>query len=118
MTSFASLRILLASIFLVIVAYTVVVIANHGLGLFPIFFGDIGAMAWPGQFNLDFMGFLLLSGFWMAWRHQFSGKGLALGVCGLFLGAPMLTAYLFVASLSCDGDPKALLLGPERARAS
>ena len=113
----SAFRILLVAILATIVVYTVVVIANHGLGLLPIFFGDIARMEWPGQFNLDFLGFLVLSGFWLAWRHHFSPGGLALGVLGLFGGAPVLTTYLLVASFAVDGDVEALLLGPERARA-
>ncbi len=109
-------RALLAAIFLTVVVYTVAVVADHGLGLFPIFFGDIARMEWPGQFNLDFLGFLVLSGFWLAWRHQFSPGGLVLGVCGLFGGVPLLTAYLFIASLAAEGDVEVLLLGPARAR--
>ena len=109
-------RILLACIFIAIVAYTAVVIANHGMGLLAVFFGDMAKMAWPGQFNLDFMGFLVLSGLWLAWRHHFSPAGLALGVLGLFGGAPLLTAYLFLASRQADGDWARLLLGEERAR--
>lgn len=111
-------RVFLASIFIVIAVYTVVVIGEHGMGLIPIFFGDIAKMGWPGQFNLDFTGFLLLSGFWMAWRHEFSGAGLVLGVMGVFLGAPMLTAYLLIASTRVNGDVPALLLGPSRAAAA
>ncbi len=68
-------RIFLVCIFTAIVVYTVVVIANHGMGLFAVFFGDMAKMAWPGQFNLDFMGFLMLSGLWLAWRHHFSPPG-------------------------------------------
>ena len=109
-------RILLAVIFVTIVAYTCVVIANHGMGLLPVFFGDMGKMAWPGQFNLDFMGFLVLSGLWLAWRHHFSPSGLALGVLGLFGGAPVLTAYLFFASRRVEGDWARLFLGDDRAR--
>ncbi len=108
-------RALLSAIFLVVVAYTLVVIANHGLGLLPIFFGDIAEMRWPGQFNLDFFGFLILSGLWLAWRNDFSPAGLALGVGGLFLGVPFLTAYLLWASFACDGDVRVLLLGERRA---
>ena len=110
-------RVLLAAILVTIVAYTIPVIANHGMGLIPIFFGDMLKMGWPGQFNLDFLGFLVLSGFWLAWRHQFTPAGLALGVLGLFGGAPVLTAYLLIASYRVDGDVGALLLGPDRARA-
>jgi len=108
-------RALLVTIFAVVVVYTAVVIANHGLGLLPIFFGDIARMEWPGQFNLDFLGFLTLSGVWLAWRHEFSAAGLALGVGGLLLGVPFLTGYLFVASRRADGDWVALFLGPARA---
>jgi hypothetical protein len=109
-------RILLACIFIAIAAYTAVVIANHGLGLFEVFFGDIAKMGWPGQFNLDFLGFLTLSAFWLAWRHHFSPAGLVLGVLGFFGGAPLLTAYLFFASLRANGDVKELLLGSARAQ--
>jgi hypothetical protein len=72
----APFRILLAAIFVTIVAYTSIVIANHGFGLFPIFLGDISNMGWPGQFNLDFSGFLVLSAFWLAWRNDFTPRGL------------------------------------------
>ena len=110
-------RVLLVAIFTIVVAYTVVVIARHGLNLLPVFFGDIGRMEWPGQFNLDFLGFLTLSGFWLAWRHHFTPGGLALGLLGLFGGVPVLTAYLIWASLQVDGDVAALLLGPGRTKA-
>jgi len=103
------------AIFAAIVVYTAVVVSNHGLNLLPIFFGDIAKMEWPGQFNLDFLGFLLLSGFWLAWRNSFSASGIVLGVLGVFLGAPFLTAYLFLTSISTGGDVRLLLLGPERA---
>jgi len=86
------------------------------MGLLGVFFGDIARMGWPGQFNLDFLGLLTLSGLWLAWRHHFSPAGLALGVAGVFGGAPVLTAYLFVASLEAKGDPATLLLGRTRAQ--
>ncbi len=112
MTAF---RVLLASIFVVIAVYTVFVVAEHGMELFSVFFGDMLKMGWPGQFNLDFFGFLVLSGFWLAWRNHFTPAGLALGVGGLFLGAPFLTAYLLFVSFRCDGDVRVMLLGPQRA---
>ena len=113
----AGFRALLVVIFVTVVIYTAGVVAEHGLGLLPVFFGDIARMEWPGQFNLDFLGFLVLSGFWLAWRHHFSPAGLALGVLGLFGGVPVLTAYLFIASLQARGDVKVLLLGSARAAA-
>jgi hypothetical protein len=39
-----------------------------------------------------------------------------LGVLGFVGGAPVLTAYLFVASLQAKGDPAELLLGKTRAQ--
>ena len=107
-------RAFLALIFSTVVIYTMVVVSNHGLNLFPIFFGDIGELAWPGQFNMDFMGFLALSGFWLAWRNHFSAFGIGLGILGFFGGVPVLTAYLLYTSFAVDGDVKVLLLGPER----
>jgi len=108
-------RALLAFLFVIIVSYTAIVVTNHGLGLLRIYFGDMAKMEWPGQFNLDFLGFLALSALWLAWRHDFSLVGLALGVLGFFGGMPMLSAYLFFESRRADGDWATLLLGPARA---
>lgn len=112
MTAF---RVLLLAIFMCISAYTAVVVSNHGLGLLPIFFGDITRMEWPGQFNVDFASFLTLSAVWLAWRHHFSPSGLVLGLMGFFGGALFLSVYLFFASFSAKGDMKELLLGKTRA---
>jgi hypothetical protein len=108
-------RTLLAAIFLVIAGYTAVVGAEHGWDLLAIFFGDIARMAWPGQFNLDFLSFLVLSGLWLSWRHDFGAAGLALGVCGFFGGGLFLSAYLLWASFDADGDMAVILLGRRRA---
>lgn len=105
------LRIFLIVIFLTITAYTGVVAMNHGMNLLPVFFGDMAKLAWPGQFNLDFMFMLMLAGLWVAWRHGFSGLGLALGLTAVFGGALFLSAYLLIESYRCGGDVRALLLG-------
>lgn len=112
MTAF---RTLTAVLFAVILGYTAIVAGRHGFGLLPIFFGDIRALAWPGQFNVDFMSFLTLSALWLAWRHHFSPAGLVLAVCGFFGGGLFLSAYLFVVSIRVRGDVTPLLLGPGRA---
>jgi len=107
-------RLLLALIFIVISAYTVVVIADHGPNLFPVFFGDIADLTWRGQFNVDFICFLALSALWVSWRHAFSAPGLGLGVLAFFGGALFLSVYLLIVGYKVNGDPKALLLGPSR----
>ena len=92
--------------------YTAGTITHHGCYLMPEFFNAIEQGAWPGQFNADFLGFLALSGLWLAWRHHFSPIGLASGVLGLFGGTPVLATYLLVASILAQGDMRVLLLGP------
>ena len=107
-------RTFLMAIFLVIAGYTFVVVSNHGMNLLPVFFGNMARMQWPGQFNLDFMCMLLLSGLWVSWRHQFSVAGVVLGLVAVFGGALFLSAYLLVASFRAKGDIRALLLGEAR----
>lgn len=109
-------RILLVTLLLTVVVYTVFVVAEHGLGLLPIFFGDIMEMGWPGQFNLDFLGFLVLSATWLAWRNHFTPGGLVLGVFGFFGGVPLLTTYLLIISFQCE-NLNEVLLGKTRASA-
>ena len=111
----SAFRILLAVFVIAIISFTGVVISNHGWNLLPIFFGDIAAMTWPGQFNFDFLCFLILSGLWVAWRHHFSPGGLVLGLLGLFGGILFLAPYLLIASYSANGDMKTLFLGKDRA---
>jgi len=110
-------RVFLAAIVAAVGAYTLVVGAHHGWNLLPVFFGNMLAMTWPGQFNTDFMGFLLLSGLWLAWRHRFSPAGLVLGLAGVFGGILLLASYLLVASFAAKGDMAVLMLGRERAAA-
>jgi len=110
-------RTLLVVIWASLVGYTAIVIANHGPGLLGVFFGDMAAMGWPGQFNLDFMSMLLLSALWVAWRHQFSVAGLVLGALAFFGGGLFLTAYLFITLGQSGSDMRQVLLGAARATA-
>lgn len=110
-----SLRIFLVAVLLVLGGYTLVVGNRHGWDLLPIFFGDIAALTWNGQFNMDFLGFLLLSGLWVAWRHHFNAEGLAMGLVAVFGGMLFLAVYLLVAGVPARGDLRVLLLGAQRA---
>ena len=111
----SAFRTLLIVMWVVVMAYTAVVVAHHSMGLLCIFFGDIATMTWPGQFNLDFLCMLTLSGLWVAWRHRFSAAGIGLGVLALFGGIVFLSAYLLVMSWRTDGDIEQILLGPRVA---
>ncbi len=108
-------RLFLAAILVAILSYTAVTISTEGFNLLPIFFGDMAAMKWPGQFNLDFMCFLLLSGIWVAWRHHFSAAGLVLAVLASVGGSLFLSVYLLVVSFQTRGEVPAILLGQRRA---
>ena len=112
----AAFRMLVAVLLVAIAVYTSVTIANHGWNLIPVFFGDMATMAWPGQFNFDFMCFLLLSALWVSWRHNFSATGLALGVVASLGGMLFLSAYLFIIAGQADGDVRKLLLGDGRTK--
>ena len=108
-------RILLVTMLLALVAYTGVVISEHGIGLIPVFFGDIKSMNWPGQFNTDFLGFLILSALWTTWRNDFKAKGFLLAPLALFGGMLFLTVYLLYESYRAKADMRILLLGNRRA---
>ncbi len=110
-------RAILAAIFVVNLGYTLPVGAAHGWNLVPIFFASVAEMTWQGQFNVDFSCFLILSGLWTAWRHDFSPAGLLLAPVASFGGALFLSAYLLVISWQVKGDMAALLLGTKRAAA-
>ena len=104
-------RTFLVVLWVILIGYTGVVVSTHGFGLLPIFFGDMASFTWPGQFNLDFMFMLLLSGLWVLWRHQFSKTGFALGLLACFGGSSFLAVYLLVLTIRCSGDMKHVLLG-------
>ena len=108
-------RIFLFAIISVVSVYTATVVATYGMGLYPVFFGDMADMTWRGQFNLDFLCFLLMSGAWVAWRHAFSTAGLILGFAAFNLGAPFLAGYLLIETYRTKGHSAALLLGSARA---
>jgi hypothetical protein len=97
MTAF---RALLVILWIVLAAYTAVVVSQHGIGLLPIFFGDIAAVAWPGQFNLDFLCFLILSAVWTAWRNAFSAGALLLAVLAFFWRGGLSVALSPVSHVS------------------
>ena len=111
----AAFRAALVLMWLAVAGYTGVVVTHHGIDLVRVFFSDVRAVAWPGQFDLDFLCLLLLAGLWVAWRHDFTARGLGLGLLAPVGGILFLTAYLLVLSLQANGSMKQVLLGARRA---
>ena len=105
------LSILLTVLFLPIFAYTLYVAATYGLNIFPLFFGEIIALSWTGQFHLDFLIYLLLSAGWIGWRHRWSAKGIIMALIASVLGACFLLPYLIWVGIQTQGDMGAFFLG-------
>lgn len=108
-------RLFLCALFVSLLSYTIITISNHGWNLLPVFFGDMKAMTWPGQFNFDFFGFLLLSGLWVSWRNNYTPTGIVLGLVAVFGGILFLSAYLLYLSFHTKGDIKLMMLGINRS---
>lgn len=111
-----ALRILLALMAIVLIVYTALAVSNEGLNLFANTIPAIGEFGWQGQFHLDFVTYLVLSGIWIAWRHHFSAGGIVLGVLAANLGIIFLAIYLIIASYRANGDMAQILLGEQRPK--
>lgn len=104
------LRFILAAMLVAILAYTAKTISLEGWNLLPVFFGDMKAFGWPGQFNFDFLMMLVLSALWTAWRYRFSIKGIVLGLLALFGGILFQSAHLLYLSFQ-ESSINAILIG-------
>lgn len=103
-------RSLLIIMFFSMLIYTIQVINIQGL----LFLKYAVLTGWQGQFNYDFSCYLLLSAFWIIWRHNFTFKGILLGLIASVGGVLFFAPYLFIISLKTKGDMKELLIGKER----
>jgi len=106
-----ALRIYLIAAWTVLIVYTAFVIGRDGLGLLPIFFGDIAAGHWPGQFNADFLSMLALSALWTGWRNGWTPLGWVLAIMAFFPGGTFLMPYLLILLHREQGDMRMVLLG-------
>ena len=105
------LRNLVAALFLLLLVYTLFVVVRDGANFFPLIVAEILAVGWAGQITLDLITFTTLSGLWVAWRHNFSAGGIALGLV-VVVGAMLAFApYLLYAIHQAQGDARKLLLG-------
>ncbi len=110
------LRIVAIFYFVAVAALTYTAASQTGMNLSEVFIGDITAMNWSGQFNVDFLAYLSLSAIWIGWRHKFSTGGILLMPLAQVGGILFLTPYLLWAIADAKGDPVKLLVG-DRASA-
>lgn len=110
-------RPLLVALFALLLVYTGITISNEGWNFYAVYFGDVAAFSWRGQFDVDFSILLVLSAIWLMWRHHFSAVGIMSAICVSVFGGLFLTAYLLMASFKANGDVSEMLLGKERTAA-
>ncbi len=111
MTLFKTLLIVMCGLVLV---YTALAISNEGPNLFATTIPSFSDFGWQGQFHLDFVTYLVLSGVWVAWRHEFSANGIILGVLASQLGMIFLSLYLLFAINKANGEMSEVLMGQGR----
>jgi len=95
-----------------VVVVTVFAVQSQGVSAAgDVFFADMAAGDWRGQFNVDFMAHLLLIAGWVVWREQFSAKGIVLAVLCVMGGGLVSLAYLLVISITAKGNMQEILTG-------
>lgn len=104
-------RTFLAAMLVIILGYTVGAVASDGWNLIPFFLGNIVAVNWNGQFNLDFLMLLWTCAIWVAWRSGFTGAGIATAVVGHLFGMIFFASYLLYLTYVSGGDARRIALG-------
>jgi hypothetical protein len=91
--------------------YTLFAFQTEGADLFSVFTHNVLSLNWSGQFNLDFLCYLALSGFWIMWRNKFTTKSIILGLLAMVLGILMFAPYLLWLTNRENGNIKRVLIG-------
>lgn len=91
--------------------YTFIAFQTEGADFFSVFLANIKSLTWTGQFNLDFLCYLTLSGLWIMWRNKFSGKSILVGTVATILGIVFFAPYLLWLIYKENGDLKRVLVG-------
>lgn len=94
-----------------LLTYTYFAFQTEGANLFSFFFNNVLSLNWSGQFNLDFLCYLTLSGFWIMWRNKFTNKSILLGLAAMVLGIVLFAPYLLWLTNKENGDIKRVLIG-------
>ncbi len=96
---------------LIILVYTLYVFQAEGADLLSVFVSQVKSLTWAGQFNLDFLCYLTLSGFWIMWRDKFSFRSVPIGLMAMVLGILFFAPYLLWLLLREKGEIKRVLTG-------
>lgn len=105
---FKIVLILQASILLI---YTTFAFQTDGANLFDIMIANIASLGWSGQFNLDFLCYLILSGLWIIWRNNYSPISILFSILAATIGILFLTPYLLYLLTQEKGNMKKVLIG-------
>lgn len=104
-------RALLVAQVVAVGTYTVLVFEKEGADLWSVFLNNIASLNWSGQFNLDFLCYLLLSGSWIMWRNQFEKGSTLFAIAAMILGIVVFAPYLLWLFYKEKGDLKRVLIG-------
>jgi hypothetical protein len=94
-----------------LLTYTFLVFQKEGADLFSVFINNVLSLNWSGQFNLDFLCYLILSGFWVMWRNKFGTNSIILGLVAMVLGIVIFAPYLLWLTIKENGNIKRVLIG-------
>jgi dolichyl-phosphate-mannose--protein O-mannosyl transferase len=94
-----------------VLIYTFFAFKNEGANLIGVFLANIQSLSWNGQFNLDFLCYLVLSGLWIMWRNKFSSKSIFVGFIAMILGIIFFAPYILWLLHKENGDLKQVLVG-------
>lgn len=94
-----------------LLSYTFIAFQTEGATLFSVFLTNIKSLTWTGQFNLDFLSYLTLSGLWIMWRNKFSMKSILIGLLAMILGIVFFAPYLLWLLYKEKGEFKHVLIG-------
>jgi len=111
MSKISLLKTLLVVQTLGLLIYTFWAFQNEGANLFGVFIQNLISLNWSGQFNLDFLSYLLLSGLWIMWRNQYTMTSILLGLLAMVLGIVWFAPYVLWLIHKEKGDLKRVLVG-------
>lgn len=106
-----ALRLLLVLMVASVVVYTYFTMQVDGWNFFQATWEHLVSMQWKGQFTLDFLYFLLLTGLWIMWRNKYSSTAVFFGLMAMMWGLLFIGPYLIHLITNAKGDLRTVLLG-------